>query len=156
MLYEELLTHEGEPDSQLLLTPLVVKLARDEYSTLIAAFDELEKAGFEVEDFGSGSLLVRRVPLCLLGHDVSASLSEISTALSEGKHDKRLSVRERLLYSVACRAAVKGGEYTTEAELNALCERVLDFQDIRFCPHGRPCVFRIGKNEIEKRFGRLG
>lgn len=156
MLYEELLTHEGEPDSQLLLTPLVVKLARDEYSTLIAAFDELEKAGFEVEDFGSGSLLVRRIPLCLLGHDVSASLSEISTALSEGKHDKRLSVRERLLYSVACRAAVKGGEYTTEAELNALCERVLDFQDIRFCPHGRPCVFRIGKNEIEKRFGRLG
>lgn len=156
LLYEELLSHEGEPDSQLLLTPLVIKLARDEYSILISSFDELEKAGFEVEDFGSSSLLVRRIPLCLLGHDISASLSEIRTALSEGKHDKRLSVRERLLYSVACRAAVKGGEHTTEAELNALCERVLDFQDIRFCPHGRPCVFRIGKAEIEKRFGRLG
>ncbi len=156
LLYEALLTHEGEPDSQLLLAPQVIRLARDEYSLLLAAFDEMEKAGFELEDFGSGSLLVRRVPLCLAGGDIAGALSEIASALSEGKHDKRLSVRERLLYSVACRAAVKGGNVNSEEELKALCARVLDFEDIRFCPHGRPCAFRITKNELEKRFGRLG
>ena len=56
----------------------------------------------------------------------------------------------------ACRAAVKGGENTTEAELESIIARVLDFEDIRFCPHGRPCVFRITKSELEKRFGRIG
>ena len=156
ILYEELLRHEGPPDSQLLLTPLVVRLTRDEYSILLSSFDELEKAGFEIEDFGSGSLLVRRVPLCLVGTDIEKALAETAAALSEGKHDKRLSVRERLLYSVACRAAVKGGENTTEAELESIIARVLDFEDIRFCPHGRPCVFRITKSELEKRFGRIG
>lgn len=156
LLYEALLTREGEPDSQLLLAPQVIRLARDEYATLLAAFDELEKAGFELEDFGSGSLLVRRVPLCLAGGDIASAISEAAAAIAEGKHDKRLSVRERLLYSVACRAAIKGGNINSEEELAALCARVLDFEDIRFCPHGRPCAFRITKKELEKRFGRLG
>ncbi len=91
-----------------------------------------------------------------MGTDIEKALAETAAALSEGKHDKRLSVRERLLYSVACRAAVKGGENTTEAELESIIARVLDFEDIRFCPHGRPCVFRITKSELEKRFGRIG
>ena len=156
ILYEDLLKHEGPPDSQLLLTPQVVRFSRDEYALLLSAFDELESAGFEVEDFGSGSLLVRRVPLCLVGTDIEKALAEMAAALSEGKHDKRLTVRERLLYSVACRAAVKGGENTTEAELRAIIARVLDFEDIRYCPHGRPCAFRITRNELEKRFGRIG
>jgi len=156
MIYEELLLHEGEAESQMLLTPFVCRLSRDEYFTLLASFEELDKAGFELEDFGSNSLLVRRIPACLTDGDIAASLSEISQSISEGKHDKRLSIRERLLYSVACRAAIKGGDRSTQSELDMICSRVLDFQDIRFCPHGRPCVFRITKSEIEKRFGRLG
>ncbi|MBR5742478.1 MAG: DNA mismatch repair endonuclease MutL [Clostridia bacterium] len=156
ILYEDLLRHEGPPDSQLLLTPEVIKFSRDEYSVLLASFDELESAGFEVEDFGGGSLLVRRVPLCLAGSDIGAALSEMAESISEGKHDRRLTLRERLLYSVACRAAVKGGDLNGEEELKAILARVLDFDDIRYCPHGRPCAFRITKSELEKRFGRIG
>ena len=156
ILYDDLVRHEGPPDSQLLLTPQVIRPSRDEYSVLLSSFDELENAGFEAEDFGSGSILVRRVPVCLVGTDIEKALTEMAAALNEGKHDKRVTVRERLLYSVACRAAVKGGENTTEAELKAIIARVLDFEDIRYCPHGRPCVFRITKSELEKRFGRIG
>jgi len=156
MIYEDLLLHEGEAESQLLLTPYVCRMSREEYYTLLSSFEELDKSGFEIEDFGSNSLLVRRIPACLDNGDISAALSEISQSLLDGKHDKRLSVRERLLYSVACRAAIKGGDYNSQAELDMICSRVLEFQDIRFCPHGRPCVFRITKSEIEKRFGRLG
>ena len=62
---------------------------------------------------------------------------------------------DRIYYTVACKAAIKGGRYTTEKELEALAITVLSDNDIMYCPHGRPVAFKLTRKELEKQFGRI-
>lgn len=142
-------------DAQFLLAPLSVPCSREEYNVLTQAHDLLVKAGFEVEDFGDSTLLVRAVPMVLDGADIAETLREIAGGLLSGRREITTERLDWIYHSVACRAAVKAGDAGTLKELQQLAERVLYNDDIRTCPHGRPVCFEITAKEIEKQFGRI-
>lgn len=153
LIYNELRQAENG-HTQVLLTPVTVALSREEWGALTAAADALEAAGFVVEEFGSGSLLVRAVPMLLADGDIAESLREIAGGLLSGKREITTAHADWVYHSVACRAAVKAGDTSTPQERQRLAERVLYNEDIRTCPHGRPVCFELTPRELEKQFGR--
>ncbi|MDD4698714.1 MAG: DNA mismatch repair endonuclease MutL [Oscillospiraceae bacterium] len=144
----------SEPESQLLLTPQSIVLSKEEFDEIINSISMLEKAGFDVEEFGEGTVLVRAVPSMLIGEDLTAMLSEIA----ENLITKQCVQSERvdsLYHSMSCRAAIKAGNKSTSKELLELAVRVLGNNDIMYCPHGRPVAIELKRREIEKQFGRI-
>ena len=153
ILYEEL-KKSTKPETQVLLTPENIVLSKEDYDIVISAENELAEIGFEIEDFGNGTLLVRAIPSVLLGENLSSVMSEVAESLrTKGKPDAYKL--DDVYHRIACRAAVKAGNTTTSLEAKALAERVLSNKDIMYCPHGRPVAVKMSKREIEKQFGRI-
>ncbi len=154
LLYEQLKVKE-QIEVQDLLVPLTAKLTREEYSALVAATHSLAEYGFDIDDFGDGTVLVRAVPAMLIESDINMIISEIAGKLiTTGQVN--VERMDDIFHTVACKAAIKGGRYNTDLELKALAERILSLNDIMYCPHGRPVAFKLTKKELEKQFGRLG
>ena len=153
LLFEELKKH-AERDKQYLLVSESILVNKEDYDLITANSDELAKLGFEVEDFGNGSVLVRAVPSMLVKENVKDMISEIAESL---RYSKTASVErmDDIYHRMACRAAVKAGNLTTPAECEKLAERILSDNDIMYCPHGRPVAIRITEKELEKQFGRI-
>ncbi len=154
ILFERLRSEKSGQMSQLLLAPEVVRFTPKEAQALLSSLDDLRASGFEAEDFGNDSLLVREVPACLDACDAQAVLQQIAEDLLEGKSSAAAKKQEKLLYRVACRAAIKAGHSSAQEELRELAQQVISREDIRFCPHGRPITISIGKSALERQFGR--
>ena len=154
ILYEEIKT-AGHSEPQQLLAPVSVTLGREEYAVLSEQRDLLAKAGFEVEEFGGNTLLIRSVPMMLTGCDIPATIQEIAAGFLAGGREVEVEKLDWIYHSTACRAAVKAGNVSHPAELLRLAERVLTNDDIRYCPHGRPVCFELTRQELEKQFGRI-
>ena len=138
--------------SQLLLTPLTVSLAADEYGAVLEHLDTLRRFGFDCEDFGGGTVLVREVPADIRTGDAASTLEELAQKLLLGRIDPE-GVRDELLHTMACKSAIKAGMITDKTELAALVEKVQS-GEIAYCPHGRPVAVKMTKYEIEKMFKR--
>ena len=138
--------------SQMLLTPLTVSLAAEEYGAVLEHLDTLRRFGFECEDFGGGTVLVRQVPADIRTGDAASTLEELAQKLLLGRIDPE-GVRDELLHTMACKSAIKAGMITDKAELAALVEKVQS-GEIAYCPHGRPVAVKMTKYEIEKMFKR--
>lgn len=145
-------THTVE--SQSLLMPITVKLIGDEYSAVTANLDLLEQYGFEIEDFGNESVLVRAIPAMLDREDTESIVTEAAESLAQ-KGSVNLDRIDDILHTVACKAAIKAGYITSDTEKLNLAVRVLGDNDIMYCPHGRPVAFEIKKYNLEKYFGRI-
>ena len=154
MLYEKLKQEGGETFCQMLLEPITVTLDKNEYSAVLESLDLCRKAGFELEDFGGGAVLVRSAPMILEHGEVAAAVMEIAGYLAENKNDLTIRKIDWLYHNVACRAAVKAGDNTGPMELAALARRV-EQEDVRYCPHGRPVSFLLRKKDLERQFGRI-
>ena len=148
------LKKEQKTETQALLTAVIVSLTGDEYNAVISNTEALEKAGFEVEDFGNSSVRVSAVPSSLTKEDIPSVISELAGKLSKGKapDSERL---DDMYHTVACKAAIKAGSRTSPLEMQKLAERVLYSDDVMYCPHGRPVAFEIKRRELEKQFGRI-
>lgn len=153
MLYEKLRAEGGDAFRQMLLEPIPVTLDKNEYSAVLQALDVCEKAGFELEDFGGGTVLVRSAPMILGDGDVAGAVMEIAGYLAANKNDVTTQKLDWLYHNVACRAAVKAGDSTPPMELAALARRV-ENEDVRYCPHGRPVSFLLKRKDLERQFGR--
>lgn len=139
---------------QALLAPVAVTLTGEEYGAVTENSELLLKNGFEIEDFGNSSVMVRAVPSCLTGDDIASLVSELAgQLLSSGSAETEKE--EYIYHSVACKAAIKAGQHTSREEMLRLAERVLGSHDIMYCPHGRPVAFEIKRRELEKQFGRI-
>ena len=154
LLYEKLKAQSGENDRQLLLAPVSVTLDKNEYSAVLSSLDVCAKAGFEIEDFGSGTVLVRTAPMILGGSGVAEAVMEIAGYLASCKTDVTTEKLDWLYHNVACRAAVKAGDPASPAELMDLVRRA-ESEGVRYCPHGRPVFFVLTRKEIEHQFGRI-
>ena len=115
----------------------------------------LTDAGIEAEDFGGSTVVVRAVPADVPVDDVEDMIVELAAKLADGGRDALREKTEWVLHSIACRAAIKAGDRTNAAEMLALAQRIMDGTVPPFCPHGRPCVLKITRKELEKQFGRL-
>lgn len=141
--------------AQVLLSPVTVKLSAEEYDCIIDNLPLLSKCGFEAEDFGNSTVIVREVPSLLVGADVKDLIVEIAGKLLEHKTDIEPDKMDWIFHSASCRAAVKGGDYTSPQERELFVEKLLSMPDIQYCPHGRPVMIRVSKYELEKQFGRI-
>ena len=155
MLYEELKANRGTAAHQMLLEPVTVTLEKNEYAAVLNALDLFEQAGFELEDFGAGTVLVRSAPLILGGEDIADAVMEMAGYLASSKNDLTTERLDWLYHNVACRAAVKAGDESHPEELLALADRLEQNSQIRYCPHGRPVSILLKKRDLEKQFGRV-
>ncbi len=152
ILYEKLKA-EGVTEVQTLLSPVSVTLSREEYRAVCDNLDLLSSAGFEVEEFGTVSVLVRAVPACLVKTDIMFLMCDIAANLVKlGKVETE--ILDDLYHNIACRAAVKGGNAQSDAELEKFAKDIISSNDILYCPHGRPVAFELKKSQLEKQFGR--
>ncbi len=155
MLYEKLKAQSGNVSAQMLLMPVTVTLDKNEYAAVLGSLAVYAAAGFEIEDFGAGTVLVRSAPLSLNGSDVADAVMEIAGYLQSSKTDVTTEQLDWLYHNIACRAAIKAGDESSPQELIALVQRLEQNPDIRHCPHGRPVSIVLTKHEIEKQFGRV-
>jgi DNA mismatch repair protein MutL len=140
--------------SQLLLTPVVYRPDPAEGEALLAHLPLLAEYGFEVEDFGGGTLMVRQVPDYLEEGQVLPTLAELAEQLMTTGVADPAAARDGLLHTMACKAAIKGGWDSDPRELEVVAQAVLSGQ-VRYCPHGRPVAITMTKKQIEKQFKRI-
>lgn len=155
IIYEKLQKESGERTPQLLLIPITVTLAKEEYSAVIDNIALINDAGFEVEDFGNGCVIVRECPMELSADDVEDVISEIAGRFVEKKQDVMFEKMDWIFHSVACRSAVKAGNFTSRLEMERFAKQLLSMPNIRYCPHGRPVLIEMTQRELEKNFGRV-
>lgn len=144
-----------EINSQVLLSPVTVRLSTDEYNTVLQNIDLYTKCGFFIEDFGNSTVIVRECPSILDGEDVAGLIEETAEKLLDGKTDITPDKLDWILHSASCRAAVKAGDYTSRYEMEIFVKKLLANPDIRYCPHGRPVMIKLSRYDIEKQFGRV-
>ena len=142
------------PLSQPMLMPYILNVNAQEFSFLVSQFEALRALGFDIDEFGGTSVKVSSVPLDLFGMDLEAFFREVLSSM-ESLRAIRLSdiVRDKLA-TMACKAAVKGGERLTEEEAKRLLLDMDGDMGLK-CPHGRPAVIQRTKSEFEKLFKRI-
>lgn len=153
MHFDRMKSGEYQPMSQTLLEPLVITLPPEERETLLAELPLLEEFGFSVEDFGGGALVVRQLPFDVSPGEAEELLGQLAKAiLSRGRADPA-AARDNLLHTMACKAAIKGGQKSAKQELMVVAEAVMSGA-VKYCPHGRPVAITLTRSQLERQFGR--
>ena len=155
IIFENLKKSKGKVESQSLLEPIIVTLEKEEYSVILENLDLISQAGYHIEDFGIGTVIVRSVPMYILLEEVPNSVIEIANYLINNKKSIDTQKLDWLYHNIACRSAIKGGKSSPDAEISALIKKLLENPDIKHCPHGRPIYVTLTKKFVEKQFGRM-
>lgn len=140
---------------QMLLSPVAVRLSKDEFDVVTDNNELLKQCGFETEPFGESTVAVRAVPSLVGDSDVKDLITEIAQKLLEHKTDITPDKIDWIYHSASCRGAIKAGDKTTVQEQEMFVKKLLSMPEIRFCPHGRPVFIKMSKYDIEKQFGRV-
>lgn len=154
IIFEKLKREKGTGTVQLLLIPITVTLEKNEYTVAIEHLDMFRNVGFDVEDFGNGTLIVRSAPSYLRNDDVEDTIIEICGYIAENRKNVMSEHMEWIYHNISCRSAIKAGDSSTAKELIDIAKTVFSDDSIRYCPHGRPVCIELSKYEIEKQFGR--
>lgn len=146
----------GRVEVQALLTPVVLELSTGEHQTLLSHLGELEKLGFEVEDFGGNSLRITAVPALLDWNHVDAALRAVASDLDGLSPGASIDIALRqMAATMACHAAVKANDPLTREKMQYLLDELRRTSHSTVCPHGRPVVLRLTRREIERTFERI-
>jgi DNA mismatch repair protein MutL len=140
---------------QMLLVPVTVTLSPDEYNAVLENKELLYKAGYDMEDFGDRCVKVNACPTELVDEDIASITMELASYLSMNGKTVMPEKLDWIYHSMACRAAIKAGNTTTDYELRKFVEELLSREDIRYCPHGRPVMVEVSKRDLEKQFKRI-
>lgn len=156
--YEELLNELDKKGiySQILIEPVEIKLSGSEAGIFAEAQPELTKLGFDCCE-ENGIVYVNGIPSDIDMSQAEELILELITQFGEGRHELISDVRQRLLYTVACKSAVKANHRLSEEEMDSLVRRVLALEKSKknTCPHGRPITIVKSKKDIEKDFKRI-
>ena len=155
ILFNQLKKNKQNSGSQLLLAPVTVTLGKEEYVAVTENIEIIAEAGFDLQDFGNGTVIVRSCPIDLDNQEIAPLIDEIAQYLVKNRRDITNEHLDWIYHNVACRSAIKAGDNNSTAELLALAKSVVNDSDVRFCPHGRPVMIEISKYELEKQFGRV-
>ena len=154
ILFEKLKANQEKISSQALLAPLPCRLSPDEAGILLTNQPLLQELGFEIEEFGDSTVLMRQIPMDLGESEAGEALEQIAGDLMKGRREKTTTVRDDLLHTVACKAAIKAGWITDPLELQHLVDQVMGDESLKYCPHGRPICITLSKKMLEKQFKR--
>lgn len=154
ILFDKLKNKQEAISAQTLLTPIPVKLSPAAAGILLSRREMLADLGFEIEEFGDNTVLLRQIPMDLSPEDAAEAAEAMADDLLSGKTAQADTVRDEILHTVACKAAIKAGWNTSEKELLALVTQVMVREDLKYCPHGRPICISLSKKQLEKQFKR--
>lgn len=160
VLFEELKKNrerDGRVASQTLLLPMDTKLTEDECSAAQQYRSDLEAVGFSYTPI-AGGVQLHAIPDAIGVGDACALFVQMCDELATGRGNPALTEslrRERALYQIACKAAIKGGRTYDESVIRWLVEKVLTLPNITVCPHGRPVAYRVSKRELDRKFDRV-
>ena len=154
ILFEKLKANQEGISAQSLLQPLPVRLNPSAAGELLANMDMLEELGFEIEEFGENTVLLRQIPMDLSPETAAEAVETLAADLLSGRRESKDTVRDELLHTVACKAAIKAGWVSDEQELLAIAREVMAREDLKYCPHGRPICVSLSKKQLEKQFKR--
>ena len=142
-----------QPMVQELLAPVTFTPSPEERAILLDQTELLARFGFEVDEFGSAALAVRSVPDYVDMGDIESALLELARRIRVTGAADPASARDELLHTMACKAAIKGGQKNGPAELEEVAQMVTSGQ-VKYCPHGRPVAIEMTKYQLEKQFKR--
>ena len=154
--YEEFMKKYSEKDlvSQTLNPPIILSLSAKEESVLKENWEIFSRLGFNIEEFGGNEYALRCVPIDLYGQNEQSLFVSILDELCEDDNKASLTIEQKIA-SMACKAAVKGNNKLSTAEMSALIDKLLELENPYNCPHGRPTIISMSKYEIEKKFKRI-
>ena len=147
--------NDGCGQSQIMLQPITVTLSPDEYNAVLENLELLADAGYDISDFGDRCVKVGACPPELVDCNISDIVTEISGYLANNVKTLMPEKLDWIYHSMACRAAVKAGNFTSSYEAEKFVKNLLKRDDIRYCPHGRPVMIEMTKKELEKQFKRI-
>jgi DNA mismatch repair protein MutL len=142
--------------SQVLLEPVVVEFSAAETSLINEQLPILGQLGFQVEEFGMNTFLVRGIPQILAGIEPGAALRVLVEDFEEDETPLQAELEAKIIARVCKRAAVKGGQTLSVEEQRALIDDLESCQSPRTCPHGRPTMIHLSVDLLERQFGRRG
>jgi DNA mismatch repair protein MutL len=141
--------------SQILLVPVVIDLTAGEMAVFSENAQNFADMGFELEEFGSNTLLLRATPETLDEDGLKGLIVELIDQFADNKQEIISEKMQRALYTIACKAAVKANHKFDIAQLESLLKEILALKNINTCPHGRPIIITMSKKELEKEFKRI-
>ncbi|MDI6738233.1 MAG: DNA mismatch repair endonuclease MutL [Nanoarchaeota archaeon] len=155
-LYEKFLKQfsSGNVAKQQLVSPVVLEMSPAGNAIVIGKMAELSSLGFEVEQFGNNSFLLRTVPAVFGRVQAKDLFYEVLEEISESRKDSISALTESIITRMACRASIKGGDECSVPEIIALLKELDKCKSPWTCPHGRPIIIHFSKDEIEKMFRR--
>ena len=151
--FDRLKAADYRPMVQELLSPVTFTPAPEERAVLLEQLDLLAQFGFETEEFGAAALAVRAAPDYLDTGDIEAALLELARRIRVTGSADPASARDELMHTMACKAAIKGGQKNGPAELEEVARMVMSGA-VKYCPHGRPVAIELTRAQLEKQFKR--
>lgn len=142
--------------SQKLLFPIMMELPPTLYNFLLDKKENFEDLGFEIEEFGGNSYLIKAIPHGFSKLENKQTLMEILEDVAGGEPYMNLTAfYERLRANIACKASVRAGDTLNVREMNALVNEMIRMDYSSFCPHGRPVAIKLSKEHIDRMFHRI-
>ena len=154
ILFEKLKANQEKISAQSLLQPVPVRLSPSSAGVLLENTAMLDELGFEIEEFGENTVLLRQIPMDLSPDMAAEAVETLAADLLSGRRESKDTVRDELLHTVACKAAIKAGWKNDEKELLAVVKEVMAREELKYCPHGRPICVTLSKKQLEKQFKR--
>ncbi len=155
IIYERLKNPDYTHSSQFLLEGINVFLTPKEAESVRDNKAYFENIGFEFDEFGSDSFIIRAVPLPIAASDVKDVFTFLAGRLSEGNTKSAGEIFDRALFTSACRAAIKGGDKHTDIDNKMIIDEVFNNDAVLYCPHGRPVIVEFSRTKLEKLFDRI-
>ena len=155
IIYEKLRREQGKKYAQYLLEPVAVTLSKAQHRGIIDNIELMNDSGFEIDDFGGSTVLVRSAPSFINAYDVAATIEEMADHILENKNNIESEYTDWLYHNIACRSALKGGDKSSPQQLIDLYIKMGEDPSYRYCPHGRPTSIVMTRYQIEKQFGRV-
>ncbi len=152
VIFDALIAGKGEAAAQELLFPKVLQLSAPDHGVVMDNLGELESMGFRIEDFSDNSVLIRALPQLAGAADPEKIIGDFIEAVKEDRSPEPAG--RKIAASVACHSAKRAGDDFTAWELSALVEKALEEGREMRCPHGRPYLYTINKNDLERIFKR--
>ncbi|MCX7785516.1 MAG: DNA mismatch repair endonuclease MutL [candidate division WOR-3 bacterium] len=151
IIFEDILRQDDKTDTQGLLFPIIMELTPEEFSIYEEIKETLSSLGIETKVFSGRSVVVESVPSSanLTKNDIQEFFLELTRV-----DKKQLSFKEEIAKLIACKGAVKANQRLSQPEMEALINKLFACKDPYFCPHGRPTIIKISREELDKKFGR--
>jgi DNA mismatch repair protein MutL len=139
---------------QALIAPIVINLSPSEKIMVMENADLFENLGYVLEDFGGGAIALRAVPVIFGNPDPKELFQEVIASFEGGEKELPHTI-DKVLYTMACKSAIKAGDKLSLKEMSELINTLRLCDSPFTCPHGRPTIIKMSETELEKKFKRI-